>query len=123
MSSIECRDGGDGVQIEPVDEHAQSPENALFVGVEEVVGPVERGFKCALAAAASSTGKELEAIVKTGEEFNGAHDGDAGGGELDGEGHAIKPAADRTDGRGVVVGECELGVHGGGPVDKEAYSG
>ncbi len=90
----------------------------LVVG-EEVVGPVEVCFEGALAAAFAYAGQQLESVVESGEEFVGVPYGDAGGGEFDGEGHAVESGTDATDGRGVGLGEGELRV-GGGSVDEEA---
>ena len=122
-ASVESGDGGHGVEVEPVDEHAEGTEDVLIVGVEEVIGPVEVCFEGALSASSASAGEELEAVVESGEKLVGVHDGYAGGGEFDGEGHAVESGADGADGRGVRVGEYEFGVDGGGAVDEETYGG
>jgi hypothetical protein len=64
--------------------------------LQQPIAPVERGTQCALSGRhiAQSTGKETQGIVETGEDISRREHGTARSGKLDGQGQAIKTAAD-----------------------------
>lgn len=76
-------------------------------------------FEGALATAATSTGEQMEPVVEPGEQLVGTHHGDAGGGELDGEGDAVEAGAELGDGGAVGRGEREVRAGSAGAVEEE----
>ncbi len=62
-------DGCCGVDSEGSHEHAERAKGRLFVGVEQVVAPVERRLEDALALASSAAVQECEAIVDSFEQL------------------------------------------------------
>src|SRR5439155_3048295 len=90
------RDRGGGVEREASREHRQPPQDdALRLG-QQLVAPVERRAQRLLARQrrAAAACEEPEAIVEPRRDAFDAERGDARGGELDGERHAVEAAAD-----------------------------
>ena len=125
LVAVGTRDDGGGVgEAEAAGEHRQGAEDPLLVGVEQPVGPVDRGQQGAVAlVAAAGAGQESEPLAEVGADVGGGHGADAGRGQLDGEGDAVEAAADLDHVLEVVVTHGEAAADGGGPLLEQPQRG
>src|SRR4051794_35654092 len=100
-------------------------QQRLLRWVEEGLTPVEGGAQGALAlrAGAPTIGEQAQGVVQAVGQLRDRQDGDAGGGEFEGQGDAIETADDFDDGAGVVGREGEGGLALAYPLQQEADGG
>ena len=72
---------------------------------------------------ATAAGEQPEAVVQPRGHLLGRHGPHPGGGQLDGQGQAVEPPADRDDGADGLVVDGERRLDGGGPVDEQPDRG
>ena len=104
-------DGLRGVEVESAHEHRQPAEQDALGFGQQRVRPVDRGAQGLLAPhrGARAAGQQAEAVVQAVEDLGQRQRAHPRGRELDGERHAVEPLADLRHGRGVVVGDGEVG--------------
>ena len=90
-----------GGQLAAAGEHRQPGEQAAFVLEQQVVAPVHHRPQGLLAGqgGAGAPGEQPEAVVEPFGHGGQRQRAEAGGGELDGQGQAVQPAADVLDDR------------------------
>ena len=112
-----------GVETEPADEGAESAQHCLFVVVEQVVAPVDRGGQGALAGqrGAGPAGEHPEAVVELDGETLDGQSPHPGGGQLEGQGDAIEALTDLRHRRRVGGGDREVGSRLTGPLDEQHH--
>ena len=125
VQRLAAGDGLDGVERPAAAEHRQPlQQHPLGVG-EQLVAPVDGGSQRALPGlrGARAGGQQGEAVAHPPGELVERQGRDAGGGELDGQRHAVEVPADVRD-RGVVpLVELEVRQDAAGPVEEEPYGG
>jgi hypothetical protein len=103
-------------------EDPEPPEGDPMLGLEQVVArpgdPVEGGMP--IVGITARRGEPEALLAELLENLSGRHDEDLGGGEFDGERHPIEGDANLGHGLGIVEAELELGIGGGGPIQKKA---
>ena len=125
VQRLAAGDGLDGVERPAAPEHRQPlQQHPLGVG-EQLVAPVDGGSQRALPGlrGARAGGQQGEAVSHPPGELVERQGRDAGGGELDGQWHAVEMPADVRD-RGVVpLAELEVRQDAARPVEEEPYGG
>jgi len=112
-------------QVEAALENREVVEHGLFVGRQEVVGPLDGRLKrlLTLAGSTSTAGQQPEAVIEAVADLGDAHRAGARRGQLDGQGDPVESLADLGDDRfGVAVG-IEAVSGGVGPLDEQAHGG
>ena len=115
----------DGVEVEAPNEHRQPSEQAALVLEEQLIAPVDDGPQGLLAGQgrASTPGAYPEGVVEAFREGKQRQCTEAGGGELDGEGKAVQPAAEIFDGLACGPIGHKPGLHCTGPLHEELDGG
>ena len=118
----------DGPQIASADgeiaaghEDRQPVEQAASARVEQVVAPGDRPAERLLACrqVARAGRQDIELVVEPGQDGVGRQDLDPGGGELDGERHAVEPGADGRHRGGVLGRHLEARSDGDRALDEQ----
>ncbi len=92
-------------------EHREATEEGLLVRGEEIEGPGDGVAHRPLASrgVAGAAAQERKTALQPGQQGRRSEEGDAGGGQLDGEWQALQPGADLRHGRGVRQAQGEVG--------------
>ncbi len=111
--------GGPADRLRLVERHAareyrRPVEEPARAGVEQVIAPRDRPAQrlLALGQAAARRGEQIQALAEASQDRVRREQLDAGRGELDGEWQAVEATADVEDGRGIGVGQPEVGSDG-----------
>ena len=115
---------------EPGGEHAEPPKQHRLGRGEQLVGPLEHGAQCAVAAVrgAAAPAEQVEPVGQALGQRGQPERGGAGGAELDGQRQPVQAAAQLGDERhpAVVVAAGELGQRAGAgeeQPDRRGWSG
>ena len=118
--------GGDvrrGGEVEAPGEHRQGVEQALLVGGEELVRPVDRrpqrGLPRRQVGEATGRGEEAEPVAEAGEEIGRAQQPDPGGGQLDRQRQPVQMPAYLGNDRAVLFGQREAMTGRRGALDEQ----
>ena len=115
-------DGLGRLEVAAAGEDGQAVEEPPPAVVEQVVAPGDRAAQRLLARrqVARAGRQQVELVLEPGEDRVGRQELDPGGGQLDGERHAVEAGADRGDRRGVLVGDREPRLDRDRPLDEQA---
>ncbi len=116
--------GADGLgrgEVAAAGEHRQPGEQAAFVLEQQVVAPVHHRPERLLAGqgGAGTPGEQPEAVAEPFGQGGQRQRTETGGGELDGQGQAVEPAADVLDDVARLPVCQEAGSHGPGAIGEQ----
>src|SRR5262249_48685587 len=108
-------------QRETAGEDGEPAKEGLLVAGEEIVRPRDRGTEGLLTGGeVARTGREdVEASRQAGGQRGGRQNFAAGRRQFDGQGETVELAADLDDGRGVLIGQDEVGACFACPLDEK----
>ena len=111
----------DGVELEPAGEYGQPPEEHRFVGLEQVVAPLQRRRQRLLPRrrGVAAVAQDPEAVVEPLRDRRRAQRAESTRGELERERQAVESQADARDILGDVLVELEPGCRRRGSLDEE----
>ena len=106
-------------------EHRHPGEQRLFHIAEQAVAPFDQSVERLLArqGGAATAGQETEALIKAASELIDGQHFEPRHRQLDRQGDAIEPAADRRDGSGIGIGESEPAAERVRPLHEQTHGG
>src|SRR6266508_3042912 len=112
--------GFGGVDVEGAVEHAQAAEGDLRAGGQELMAPLDGREQAPVTSGLRvRTREHLEPVGYPCCDLGWLEDAYLAGGQLDGEGEAVEPAADGFDVAAVDLGNGEVGTGKPGTVDEQ----
>ena len=110
-----------GVQVEALGEHRQPPQQRLLGPGQQRIGPLDRRPQglLPLQRGAAAPGQQPEALVQPVVQAGQGHRAQPGGGQLDGERHAVQPPAHRHHQPGGLLVSGQADALRSGPVDEQ----
>ena len=107
-------------QVESSSEQGQAVEEALLVGGQQLVGPVEDGPEAGVAAGLVIEGRpDVQAAGHPLHQVGGVEGPDPGGGQLEGQREAVELSADVDDDAEVVPVETQVRTDGAGALSEQ----